>query len=101
MLIVKMAGKMMIVVWRGRGFLSVIIIGAVVATLLGTLWVTETLRLPDSTKALDIALFLVVADAVNWIAGRYLNKASKPRFIRDDKTGPHPMTAHLGTICSS
>ncbi len=87
-LILKMDGRIMIIVWRGWGFLSVIIIGAVtVATLLGTLWVTETLQLPDWTKALDIAISPVMAGVVNWIAGRYLNKASKSRFVPDDKTG--------------
>lgn len=88
MLIVKMDGTIMIIVWRGWGFLSIFIIGAVtVATLLGALWVTETFQLPDWTKALDIALSLTIAGVVNWIAGRYLNKASKSRFVPDDTTG--------------
>ncbi len=78
----------MIIVWRGWGGLSVIIIGAVtVATLLGTLWVTETLQLPDWTKALDIALSLIVAGIVNCIAGRALNKETGSQFVSDDKTG--------------
>lgn len=87
LLIVKMDGTTMVIVWRGWGLLSVFIIGAVtVATLLGTLWVTETLQLPDWRKALDIAFSLVMAGVVNWIAGRYLNRASKSRFVPDDKT---------------
>ncbi|MBA8845741.1 MULTISPECIES: hypothetical protein [Brucella/Ochrobactrum group] len=77
----------MIIVWRGWGFLSIFIIGAVtVTTLLGTLWVTETLQLPDWTKALDFALSLTMAGVVNWIAGRYLNKASKSRFVPNGNT---------------
>lgn len=77
----------MIIVWRGWGFLSLFIIGAVtVVTLRGTLWVTETLQFPAWAKALDIAISLVMTVVVNWIAGRYLNRASKSRFVPDDKT---------------
>lgn len=78
----------MIIVWRGWNFLSDIIIGAVtVATLLGALWLTETLQLPDWTKALSIALSMIVAGVVNWIAGHYLNNERESRFVPDTKNG--------------
>lgn len=82
----------MIVVWRGWGILTIPLVGAVIIWgLLGTLWVTETLLLPNWTKPLGFAIAIVGAGAINWIVGRYLNKKGRPRIIHDEKTG-RPLT---------
>ncbi|GAA4274746.1 hypothetical protein U6A24_21705 [Aquimarina gracilis] len=66
------------IVWSGRGFLSILVLAVVLVTL--------TSFLPKEQNNLSFAISLFVAGIFSWIMGKKWNESNQKKFI-DKETG--------------